>query len=156
MRWFRDPINGLGDYIGFLPGIVVSIVLALALSSRVAGRLRVSRALAILLMMSLGVVLAATITPSRDAVLYGAQGAAGCDLSRLGPAPWSAYLHLDDTSLNVLLFIPLGMLIGMLPRSPYRWPIVAGAVILPFAVEGFQLVATPLGRACQSADVWTT
>jgi hypothetical protein len=26
-------------------------------------------------------------------------------------------------------------------------------VALPFAIEGFQLVVTPLGRACQSADM---
>ena len=42
----------------------------------------------------------------------------------------------------------------MLPRSPYRAPILIAAVILPFAVEAFQLVVTPLGRACQSADVF--
>jgi len=45
------------------------------------------------------------------------------------------------------------MLIGVLPRSPCRVPILVAAIILPFVIEGFQLVASPLGRACQSGDV---
>ena len=67
---------------------------------------------------------------------------------------WTEYLRVNDTSLNVLLFIPLGTLIGVLPRSPYRVPILIAAIILPFAIEVLQLVISPLGRACQSADVF--
>ena len=154
MSWFRDPVNGFGDYAGFVPGLVISVVLALLLCGGVARRLRVSRVVAVLLIVSLGVVLSATVTPSREAIMGTPPRSAGCDLSRLGPAAWREYLHVDDTSLNVLLFIPLGTLIGMLPRSPYRVPILIAAIILPFAVEGFQLVVSPLGRACQSADVF--
>jgi glycopeptide antibiotics resistance protein len=69
-------------------------------------------------------------------------------------AKWGEYLHVGDTSLNVLLFIPLGALIGILPRSSHRVPILIAAVVLSFAVEAFQLVVTPLGRACQSEDVF--
>lgn len=153
MSWFRDPVNGLGDYAGFVPGLVISIILALVLCGGVARRLRVSRVVAALLIVSLGIVLSATVTPSREALLGMPQGSMGCDLSRVGLAPWREYVHLNDTSLNVFLFIPLGAFIGMLPRSPYRWPVAVAAIILPFAIEGFQLVVTPLGRACQSADV---
>ena len=153
MSWFRDPVNGLGDYAGFVPGLMISVILALVLCAGVARRLRVSRVVAALLIVSLGVVLSATVTPSREAIMGMPHLSAGCDLSRIGPAAWREYVHVDETSLNVLLFIPLGAFIGMLPRSSYRWPIVIGAIILPFVIEGFQLVATPLGRACQSGDV---
>ena len=153
MSWFQDPVNGPGDYAGLIPGLMISVILALVLCGGVAHRLRVGRVVAALLVVSLGVVLSATVTPSREAIMGMPHLSAGCDLSRLWPAPWREYVHVEDTSLNVLLFIPLGALIGMLPRSPYRWPIVIGAIILPFAIEGFQLVATPLGRACQSGDV---
>ena len=154
MTWVRDPANELGDYVGFLPGIVVSVALALVLSHPVARRLRVSRTMATLLLVSFGVILAATVTPSREAVQSGTLGAARCDLSRIGLAAWTDYTQVNDTSLNVLLFVPLGAFIGLLPRSPYRAPIVIAAIALPFAVEVFQLVVTPLGRACQSADVF--
>jgi hypothetical protein len=153
LSWFHDPVNGLGDYAGFVPGLVISVILALVLCGRVARRLRVSRVVAALLIVSLGVVLSATVTPSREALMGTPPLSAGCDLSRLGPATWREYVHVDDTSLNVLLFIPLGTLIGVLPRSSYRVPILIAAIILPFAIEGFQLVVSPLGRACQSGDV---
>jgi hypothetical protein len=154
LSWFRDPVNGIGGYAGFVPGLVVSVILALLLCGRVARRLRVSRVVAALLIVSFGVVLSATVTPSREAIMGTPHLSVGCDLSRWGPAMWREYLYVGDTSLNVLLFIPLGALIGMLPRSPHRVPILIAAIILPFAVEGVQLVVSPLGRACQSADIF--
>ena len=154
MSWVRESASPFGDYVGFIPGVVISVLVAVAIRGRVARRLRVNRIHAVLLVISLGVVLAATVTPSREALLgIGPQAPPRCDMSRLGFAPWAAYGHLTDTSLNVLLFVPLGVLIGVMPESPYRWPIILGAVALPFAIEAFQLVATPLGRACQSGDV---
>jgi glycopeptide antibiotics resistance protein len=146
--------SGFGDYAGFIPGLAVCIVLALILGGSVDRRLRVDRVVSTLLIVSLGLVLSATVTPSREALLGMPQESMGCDLSRVGLAPWSEYAHLNDTSLNVLLFVPLGVLIGMLRRSPYRLPIILAAVILPFAIETIQLVIAPLGRACQSADVF--
>ena len=153
MSWFRQPVNGFADYVGFVPGLIVSVVIALVFGGRLARPLRVNRTIAMLLILSVGIVLAATVTPSLEAAMGVPQVDAGCDASRLGPAPWVAYRTVGDTSLNVLLFMPLGAVIGVLPRSPYRWPIIVGAVALPFAIEGLQLVATPLGRACQSGDV---
>ena len=153
MSWFRGPGSGFADYVGFVPGLVLSAVLALVLGARIARALRVDRTFGTLLIISLGIVLSATVTPSRDAVLGVPEMAAGCDLSRFGLASWSTYRNINDTSLNVLLFIPLGALLGLLPRSPYRRATILGAIVLPFAIEGLQLVATPLGRACQSGDV---
>ena len=143
-----------GDYVGLVPGLAISIVLALFLGGRVARRLRVSRFGAMLLVVALGVVLSATVSPSREALLGMSRAQTTCDLSRFWLAPWPEYSHLGETSLNVLLFVPLGVAVGMLPRSPYRLPIVVGSVILPIAIEVTQLAAAPLGRTCQSADVF--
>ncbi len=144
----------LEDYAGFLPGVVVAFVLAALLSGPVRQHLRIERVPAFLLLVALGVILAATVTPSREAVLYGAVGSGTCDLSTFGFAPLSTYVNLNDTSLNVALFVPLGLLVGLLPRSPYRLAVFVTAASLPIAIEGTQLVVTSLGRGCESGDVF--
>jgi glycopeptide antibiotics resistance protein len=153
LSWFGDPVNGLGDYAGLLPGLALSIILALVLGGSVARRLGTTRIVATLLIVGLGAALSATITPSREALMGMPQISAGCDLSRIGLAPWWDYVHVDDASLNVLLFVPLGVAIGLMPRSRIQAGLILGSVLLPVAIETTQLVATPLGRACQSADV---
>ena len=144
----------VGAVAGFWPGVVISAVLALVLCGFVARRLNVTRPMAWVLIASLGVIIAATLTPTREAFVYGLVGSGRCDLSRIGLAPMSDYLHIGDTSLNVVLFVPLGAMIGLLPRSPYRPLIVVGAILLPVLIETTQLIATPLGRGCESADVF--
>ena len=144
----------LGDYAGLVPGIVVALVLATVLCGAAARRLRVRPVHAFLLLLALGVVLAATVTPSREAVLYGAVGSGTCDLATIGFGPWSSYVGLNDAALNVALFVPLGLVIGLLPPSSYRLPIAVGALILPVAIEATQLIVTSLGRGCESADVF--
>lgn len=143
----------IGAVAGFEPGVVISMFLGLVLCGPVARRLHISRPMAWMLIVSLGVIIAATLTPTRDALLYGLAGPGTCDMSRIGLAPLRQYVHINDTFLNVVLFIPLGTLIGLLPRSAYRPVIVAGAILLPVFIETTQLIATPLGRGCQSADV---
>ncbi|MGE2714589.1 VanZ family protein [Mycolicibacterium litorale] len=76
-----------------------------------------------------------------------------CDFGRIGPAPLSQYLHLGDTSLNLLLFIPLGLAVGLLGRSPATVRVLMAAVALPLAIEAVQSLAPMLGRGCQSRDV---
>ena len=149
----RQLASELRDYAGFGPGLVISLVISVAVSGFVGRALAISRAHGWALVMSLGVVLAATITPSREALLFGAQGSGTCDLSRIGLASWGELSHLDDASLNTLLFVPLGVAIGLCPRSRATLVILVGALVLPAAIELLQLVAVNLGRACQSADV---
>ena len=83
--------------------------------------------------MSVGAVLAATIPPDADGFSGRPSAPGRCDFGRIGLAPLSQYLHLGDTSLNVILFVPLGLAIGLLGRSPatarvlvavlaLRWP----------------------------------
>jgi hypothetical protein len=144
-----------GTYPGFIPGTAVSIVVALVLSGTVARRLGTSRGVAWLLVASLGSILAVALTPGRGApVPQPSPGGAACDVTRFGPASWAEYLQLGETTFNVLLFIPLGIAVALLPRSRIKSGIVLGAVTIPLAIETIQLAAAPLGRACQSADVF--
>ena len=147
-------LGAFRDYAGFGPGIVVSLVISLMACGYVSRAMRISRAHAWALAMSLGVVLSATITPSREAILFGTQGSGTCDLGRIGLASWWELRHLDDASLNILLFAPLGIFIALCPRSRAKAIVLAGAFVLPASIELFQLVAVALDRKCQSADVF--
>jgi glycopeptide antibiotics resistance protein len=146
-------IGPLSGYVWFGPAVVVSALLAIVLGGAAARRMRTRRALGVFVIFSIGTVLAATLTPSREALMGVSSSPSSCDLSRIGPASWSVYTRLDDASLNVLLFLPLGVSIALLPPSRLWAALVLGAILLPFGVEALQLVATPLGRACQSGDV---
>jgi hypothetical protein len=143
----------LRDYVGFVPGLVVSLVVALLFGGAVGRRLGTSRWLGTALLLSVGLVLAATVTPSREAILFGEQGAGTCGFSRVGLAPLWQLTRVDAVSLNVLLFVPLGLTIALLPPSRGRTGVLIGAFLLPFAVELTQLLVVSLGRICQSADV---
>lgn len=150
-----DPGVALGDYPGFLPGLAFSMMLGLVVCGGLARRLGVHRVVAWTSIVSLGAILAATLTPSPEVLILGSLAApAGCDLSRIGPATWTEYLALGTAGLNVLLFIPFGVFVGLLPHSRPKTLVVVGAVVLPVSIEALQLLVWPLGRACQSADVF--
>jgi glycopeptide antibiotics resistance protein len=137
----------------FLPGVVISVMLGYATRQRVAAWLGVSQMLAWAAVVSLGIIVFATLTPLNESAFHGAARTLGCDFSRVGLASPSELLEFDDTGLNILLFIPLGAVIGLIPRSRRMAGLLGAAVALPFVIETTQLLATPLDRACQSADV---
>src|SRR5205814_741788 len=136
------------EYAGFIPALVGSIAVSLIASDRLARFLAVGRTVAAATLMSLGIILSATLTPSREALQQSALGSRTCDLSRIVPAlgdlGW-----LNDASLNVLLFLPLGLSLGVLPGSRPKTVLIVSAVGLPFAIEAIQLVVPALDRKCQ-------
>lgn len=132
----------------FLPGVAASLVVSLAVSGSISRLLCVRRTVGWGLVMALGIIVSATLTPRGDAVPV-----ASCDLTMLGPASLARLLTVNETSLNLLLFIPLGTVLGLLPRSRRKVVIVAAAIVLPFAIEAIQLIAPYLSRACQAADI---
>jgi len=67
-------------------------------------------------------------------------------------APLDFYRGANDSAENILLFVPLGIAIALLPGRMRRVAIPAG-VLLPVAIEALQRQATILNRSCQSADV---
>jgi glycopeptide antibiotics resistance protein len=137
----------------FLPGVAISVAVSLAASGAVGRVLGVRQAVAWAVLLSLGIIMAATLTPQSAALGSGARGPAYCDFSRIGLAPWEQLLSANESSGNVLMFIPLGAAIGLLPRSRSKAALVVGAIALPFAIEATQSLVPWLDRACESADV---
>jgi hypothetical protein len=137
----------------FLPGVAVSVVLGLILGGRVGRVLRTNRALGTLLVLSVGVVVSATLTPLGRGFEGGAAAIQGCDLSRTWLPSLAELRGLNDASLNVLLFAPLGFSIALLPPSRRTLAVGVAAVALPFVIETTQMLAPVLHRGCESADV---
>jgi VanZ family protein len=137
----------------FLPGLAITIAIALASAGRVARRLCTDSWVAFLLLMSVGSVLAATIPPVAEDVNDRPPEPGRCDFGRMGLAPLSQYLHFGDTALNVILFVPLGLAIGLLGRRPAMTRLLVAALALPPAIEITQSLLPVLERGCQSRDV---
>ena len=106
-----------------------------------------------MMVLSLGVIISATLTPQWEALAFGTQGSSSCDLSRLGLAPLEELLALNETSLNVLLFVPLGASIAFIPLARTKVVVAVAAIALPFAIEATQLLVPLLDRGRQSGDV---
>ena len=115
-------------------GFVLCAVLAPAV-----GRLLGARGVvAFFLLASLALVIAATLLPTADA-MTGVSSDGTCDLTRLG-FPTVAEVRGDSqTRLNLLLFLPLGVSIALLPLALRSIVVGAAAIALPFVIEGLQL-----------------
>ena len=143
----------LRDYPGLLPGLLITLIVATAMGPRLGRRLGVRPSIAWGLIAGVGLVISATLTPGSEAIVDGIRGSGSCDLSRMTLAPFRDLFEFDEIGLNVMLFVPLGVALGMLPRSRSKAWMILGAIAFPFVIEGTQLLVTPLGRACQSGDV---
>ena len=135
----------------FLPGLLIVVAVSAVLSPWVARRTGTRTSIAFLLAVSYGMILAATIPP--DGAPANVEHL-GCDLARIGPASPGTYLRLNETSLNVLLFVPLGIMLTLLPPSRARVMAVGAAIALPFVIETVQLTVPMLDRGCQMADLF--
>ena len=70
----------------FLPGFAICVAIAVAAGGWTCRALALRRAVAVALIVSLGLILAATLTPQWEALAFGTQGSGTCDLSRIGLA----------------------------------------------------------------------
>lgn len=143
----------MGNVPWFWPGVVISVILGILAAARLSRSLAIGRAHAVALVVSIGIIVSATLTPLRGALTSGAVGSGVCDLSRIGPPPMRDLVGLTDTTLNLVLFAPLGAAIGLLPRTRWRAALLALAFAGPFLIETIQLLAPVTARGCQSADV---
>ncbi len=143
-------------FVGVVPAslvaLVVAMVVAWALSRPTARWLHASRVLAALVLIGFGLVAAATLVPTA-AAMEGGSSDGVCDFSRVGLASIRELTTVNPTSLNVLLFIPLGVAVGLLPWSRAAAVVAVLAVSLTFVVETIQLLLPVLGRGCQTADM---
>lgn len=139
----------------FLPCALLSVVVGVTTRRSVARFLAVSPAMAAALIASAGLTIAATLTPLRDALESSAAGSGVCDLSRLRPPSLEEVIGsgASDVALNLLLFVPLGLTIGLAPRSGQKAVLVLVASAMPVAIEATQLLLPVLARGCESADV---
>ncbi|HKG55901.1 MAG TPA: VanZ family protein [Candidatus Limnocylindrales bacterium] len=136
----------------FGPGLLLSMAAAIVLARPAARILRAPPIVAVLVVLSLGAIAAATLTPI--AAIDREPGAARtCDLSNLAVLPIAELPTLDDRSLNVVLFVPLGIATGLVPLSRRRWTLALAMACLPFAIEATQLAVPVLNRGCESGDV---
>jgi VanZ family protein len=136
-----------------LPGAAVSLAVSLAFGGRVARALGTRRAVGSLLLLTFGIIVSATLTPLGGAFAPEAGVAGSCDFSRIGLPPLEAFRELNDTSLNVMLFIPFGFAIALVPQSRRAFAVLLAAIAFPFLIEATQAIVTPLARGCESADV---
>ncbi|HLO36556.1 MAG TPA: VanZ family protein [Candidatus Deferrimicrobium sp.] len=143
----------MGNVPWFWPGLAISVLLGIVAAARVSRSLAIGRVHAAVLVVAVGIIVAATLTPLRVALTSGAVGSGVCDLSRIGPPSLRDLVGLTDATLNLVLFAPLGAAIGLLPRTSQRVALLVVAVAGPFAIETIQLLAPILARGCQSADV---
>lgn len=138
----------------FLPGLAISAMVAVAVSDRVARRIHGTRAHAVLLVVSAGAVLAATLPPVGNGFPGEEPSAAGtCDLARVVPASPVEYARMGDEGLNLVLFVPLGLAVWLLRPSPAKVGMLVAAVASPVVIEATQSLVPLLGRGCQSQDV---
>jgi hypothetical protein len=136
----------------FLPGAAASLAISLAVCGPI-GRVLGARARHLALLFGPGLVIAATLTPQREAVDLGATGTGTCDFGRITLASPAFYGGANDAGENVLMFVPIGVAVALMPRSRRTAALAAGALLLPFMIEAVQLQALALDRACESADV---
>ena len=93
-----------------------------------------------------GAVLLVTLAPR--GISPAAPRTCGASLTALGLRPWAE----DQRLLKALMFVPLGVLSGLLLRGS-RLP-VAVALGLPFVIETVQAAVPLLGRSCDVSDVY--
>ena len=138
---------------GFLPVVVLWTVIAILVSGRLAGFLNTRRIVAFGLVMSVGLILGATLSPTRIALDAGIASNGQCDLSRLGFASLAELKANYDPIINIALFVPLGFALGLLPRTRRNIAIILGAFSFTVLIELTQLLVPDLGRGCESADM---
>ena len=143
-------LNGLT---WFLPGVAVSLVASRFLASRASDALHVGRWVAWLIVLSVGVIIAATLTPIRAPIGIDIAVGRPCDLARHWLASPTEIMAMSDVTLNVVVFLPLGFAVGWLPVSWRTAAVLAAAIALPPTIEVIQFLIPLLARGCQAADV---
>jgi len=132
-----------------IPGVAIAVIVGVALAPAVARRTGLSPLLAGALVFTVGAILAITLTPARGP---GTFGRSVC--GDLFPAPglWQLVSLSSEHGLNVVLFVPLGVLIGLIPRVRPFTLVALGAVAMPLAIEWIQYSVPRLDRICQTWD----
>lgn len=140
----------------FWPGVLCALVPAALLNRPVGRLLRAHWVVGFLLLLALGGVVTLTLLPDTRGPFWenSRYAVQACVLDGAGPRPLSELLTATQSSLNVALFVPVGLAAALAGTRPRALLVLLGAVALPFAVEWVQYVVPALGRACDAQDVW--
>ena len=137
--------NGLGN---FLPNLAVTVTIGIVMGAWLSFRLGLPRrATGALWLTCMLLPLAYTLSAARGV------GVTGCEI---GLAPWESITALfsRETRSNIIMLIPAGAAALLFPTGARRLAALGAALALPPLIEFTQMVARPLGRACQGADVF--
>ena len=135
----------------FVPVVALSFVIGLAVSRALGRRLKIPPWVGVGMVCAVGVILASTLTPLGPAAEGGRFEV--CDFSRVGIVELGKLRRINDESLNVLLFIPIGLAVAAVPGWKPRVGLFVAAVALPVVIEAIQLLVPILRRGCESADI---
>lgn len=118
-----------------LPAVVVAVATALILMNSASRALRLARWQSFVLLASTGGVLALTLTPARF-------------------RSWGAASISDvEVLLNVMMFVPIGFIVALVPHDRYRWALALVAVLMPFGIEALQNFVHVLNRYPRWIDI---
>jgi VanZ like protein len=132
-----------------LPGVALALVVAIALAPWAAARTGLSPLLAGMLVFAVGAIAAITLTPGSGG---GSFGQSWCGGLRPPPRLGQLLSISSEHGLNIALFVPLGLLIGLIPRSRPMAVAAVAAGAMPIAIEWIQYSVPRLDRICQTWD----
>ena len=133
----------------FFPVFAVGLLIAVAVSSVVARKLNEPRWTVAAWLTCTAFVLALTLTPSPAGLerLLSDDGAAQTRVWAWSlPNIW-AVTTVNWQSMNLLMFLPLGLSSGLFVAAAHRWSALAVAMSLSFLVEVGQYTILALGRS---------
>jgi VanZ like family len=138
----------------FWPGTLLSVLAALLCRHRLGQWLGVVPFTAFLLVLSLGGIVTLTLLPNLDPHYL--------DNLRYADPVWQTSWHVprpaelatvNQQSLNVALFVPLGVAIGQIRPRTRAMLVAAAAAALPFGIEAVQYAVPWLLRAADAQDI---
>ncbi len=136
-----------------VPGTLAFAIIGVILAVRVSRVLRTYQIVAWLLVVSAAIVIFATLAPLYGVFEPSATGPGRCDMSNISMISLDDLTSPSDRALNVILFVPLGIAIGLLPGSRWKALLAVAAMAAPFVIETTQLLVPALNRGCQAIDV---
>jgi hypothetical protein len=142
-------VNGLA---WFWPSITVAFAMSAVLSSGVARLLRIDRGLAQFLVLSIGLVVAATLSPIRAPIGVDLTALRGCDFGRRWLATLPELTSWSPVTLTIAAFLPAGVAIALLPPSIRSAIVALSVAALPVAIEVIHYLVPVLARACKSGN----
>ncbi|WP_371500085.1 VanZ family protein [Kitasatospora sp. NBC_00374] len=139
----------------FWPGVLCSLLLAALLSRPVGRLLRAHRAAGFLSVLALGGIITLTLLPDTRLPLWenARYAVQQCSFDRVGPHPLAELFTATQSSLNVALFVPLGLTAALAGTWGRRIAAGSVAALIPPAVEATQYAIPALGRACDGQDL---